>query len=73
MPREEAVYPQVLSSDGEHMNAMNDYVVRMTNDELPPAHTLWSLMLYDLDQGFFIPNKHKKYSVGENAGVKLNE
>ena len=23
--------------------------------------------------GFFIPNDHKKYSVGENAGMKLNE
>ena len=73
MPREEAVYPQVITSDGEQMNVMNDYVFRMTNDEVPPARAFCSLMLYDLDQGFFIPNKHKKYSVGENAGVKLNE
>ena len=26
-----------------------------------------------MKDGFFIPNDHKKYSVGENAGVKLNE
>ena len=55
------------------MNAMHDYVVRMTRDELPPAGAFWSLTLYDLDQGFFIPNDRKKYSVGENAGMKLNE
>jgi len=55
------------------MNAMNDYVIRMTKDELPPAGAFWSLTLYDLDEGFFIPNDRKKYSVGENAGMKLNE
>jgi hypothetical protein len=73
IPQEEAVYPQVATTDGEQMNAMHDYVVRMTEDELPPAGAFWSLTLYDLDQGFFIPNDRKKYSVGENAGMKLNE
>ncbi|MHA1180341.1 MAG: DUF1214 domain-containing protein, partial [Alphaproteobacteria bacterium] len=73
LPQEEAVYPQVATTDGEPMNAMHDYVIRMTKDELPPAGPFWSLTLYDLDQGFFIPNDRKKYSVGENAGMKLNE
>jgi len=73
LPREEAVYPPVATADGEQMNAMNDYVIRMTKEELPPAGAFWSLTLYDLDQGFFIPNDRKKYSVGENAGMKLNE
>ena len=73
IPQEEAVYPQVATADGEQMNAMHDYVIRMTKDELPPAGPFWSLTLYDLDQGFFIPNDRKKYSVGENAGMKLDE
>jgi hypothetical protein len=73
IPQEEAVYPQVATADGKQMNAMNDYVVRMTKDELPPAGAFWSLTLYDLKEGFFIPNDRKKYSVGENAGMKLNE
>ncbi len=72
IPQEEAVYPQVSTSDGEQMNAMNDYVIRMTKEELPPAGAFWSLTLYDLNQGFFIPNDRKKYSVGENGGMKLN-
>ena len=54
------------------MNAMHDYVIRMTRDELPPANAFWSLTLYDLDQGFFIPNDRKKYSVGENGGMELD-
>ena len=73
VPQEEAVYPQVVTTDGERMNAMHDYVIRMTEQELPPAGPFWSLTLYDLDQGFFIPNERKKYSVGENAGMQLNE
>ncbi len=73
IPQEEAVYPQVTTAEGEQMNAMHDYVIRMTKDELPPAGPFWSLTLYDLEQGFFIPNDRKKYSVGENAGMKLND
>ena len=72
IPREEAVYPQVATADGKQMNAMHDYVIRMSKSELPPTDTFWSLTLYDLEQGFFIPNDRKKYSVGKNAGMKLN-
>ncbi len=54
------------------MNASNDYVIRMSAKELPPAGPFWSVTLYDEKNGFFIPNDRKKYSVGENAGMKLN-
>jgi hypothetical protein len=54
------------------MNAQNDYVLRMSKHELPPSTAFWSLTLYDLENGFFIPNDRKKYSVGEDAGFKLN-
>jgi hypothetical protein len=73
LPATEAVYPAVTTADGEPMNAMNDYVIRMSADELPPTEVFWSLTLYDLDNGFFIPNERKKYSVGENAGMQLDE
>ena len=71
-PADQAMYPGVATSDGKPMNARNDYVIRMTKDELPPAKAFWSATLYDTKQGFFIPNKQKKYSVGQNAGMKLN-
>jgi hypothetical protein len=73
LPLEEATYPAVSTVDGQPMNAMHDYVIRMSRDELPPAKAFWSLTLYDLRNGFFVPNERKKYSVGENAGMKLNE
>ncbi len=73
LPATEAVYPAVQTVDGEPLNAMNDYVIRMTLDEMPPTEVFWSLTLYDLNNGFFIPNDRKKYSVGENAGMQLDE
>jgi len=72
LPMREAMYPPVVSSDGNPLNAQNDYVISMTKEELPPANGFWSLTLYDTENGFFIPNDYKKYSVGENAGMKLN-
>ena len=66
------MYPPVVSSDGNPLNAQNDYVISMTKAELPPANGFWSLTLYDTENGFFIPNDYKKYSVGENAGMKLD-
>ncbi len=73
LPLDEAFYPGVVTLDGSAMNAQYDYVVKMTKDELPPAKAFWSLTLYDKANGFFIPNEQKKYSVGENAGMQLNE
>ncbi len=73
LPMEEAMYPNVTTTDGKPMTAMNDYVIRMSKEELPPAQAFWSLTLYDSQNGFFIPNDRKKYSVGENAGMQLNE
>ncbi len=71
-PADQAMYPGVATSDGQPMNAQHDYVIRMTKEELPPALAFWSATLYDTEQGFFIPNKENKYSVGQNAGMKLN-
>ena len=73
MPAGEAVYFALNAVDGKPLNAMNDYVIRMTADELPPTDVFWSLTLYDFQNGFFIPNDRKKYSVGENAGMQLDE
>jgi hypothetical protein len=71
-PAKEAVYPPVTTEDGKPMNAQHDYVIRMNKDQMPPARAFWSMTLYDSANGFFIPNDRKKYSVGENAGMKLD-
>jgi hypothetical protein len=73
LPAHQAVYPGIAAADGKPLNAQHDYVIRMSQDELPPAKAFWSVTLYDAKGGFFIPNEQKKYSVGENAGFKLDE
>jgi len=72
LPTTEAVYLPVISDDGQPLNAQNDYIITMSKNEMPPAKVFWSLTLYDTANGFFIPNNYKKYSVGENAGMKIN-
>ena len=73
LPADEAVYPNIVTTDGKLMSAANDYVIRMAGDAMPPANAFWSFTLYDTENGFFIPNDRKKYSVGKNGGMKLNE
>jgi hypothetical protein len=72
-PAQEALYPPVNTEDGKPMNAMHDYEIVMAPDAMPPAKAFWSVTLYDTESGFFIPNDRKKYSVGENAGFKLDK
>jgi hypothetical protein len=71
LPAHQAVYPGVASADGEPLNAKYDYVIRIPKEKMPPSTAFWSVTLYDAKNGFFIPNDRKKYSVGENAGMKL--
>jgi len=71
LPAHQAVYPGIPSADGEPLNAQHDYVIRIPKEEMPPSTAFWSVTLYDAKNGFFIPNDRKKYSVGENAGMKL--
>ena len=72
LPAREAVYPAIDTAEGESMNALHDYVIRMSEGAMPPAKAFWSITLYDTANGFFIPNPRKKYSVGANAGMKLD-
>ena len=72
LPYDQAQYPGIGTADGSPIMAHKHYVVRMTKDELPPARAFWSLTLYIAKTGLFVPNDGKKYSVGENGGMKLD-
>ena len=58
-------------ADGNYLSGGASYKLHFPPDV--PAANFWSVTLYDLQNGFFIPNDRKKYSVGENAGMKLDE
>jgi len=71
-PAIEAVYPSIATADGAPMTATQDYVIRIKAEDMPPATAFWSVTLYDTANGFFMPNERKKYSVGENGGMRLD-
>lgn len=71
-PASQALYPTLITEDGSPMNAMHDYEIVMAAADLPPVNAFWSTTLYETETGYFIPNDHFKYSVGENAGYKLD-
>ena len=71
LPATEALYPAVATADNAPMTSAHDYVIKMSAEELPPAKAFWSITLYDIQNGFFIPNDRKKYSIGLNGGMEL--
>lgn len=73
LPATQAIYLQLEGANGEPMNALHDYKLEMTKENLPPAGAFWSVTLYDGEKFLFIPNDQRKYSIGENAGMKLND
>jgi len=72
-PASQALYPPVATEDGKQMNAMHDYEIVMAAKDMPPVKAFWSMTLYENETGFFVPNDRFKYSVGENAGYKLDK
>jgi hypothetical protein len=73
LPATEALYPAIATADNSPMTTAHDYVIKMSADELPPAKAFWSITLYDIQNGFFIPNDRKKYSIGLNGGMELDK
>ena len=73
LPASEALYLQIQTNDGLPLNALNDYSLKMSKENLPPAGAFWSFTLYDGIEYLFIPNAENKYSVGENAGMQLDK
>lgn len=45
----------------------------VSKDQMPLARAFWSVTLYDSKNGFLIPNDRKKYSVGKNGSMQLND
>ena len=71
IPQEEAVYPQLVTTDGAPLNAQHDYVIRMSKDEMPPANAFWSLTLYD-EHGFLVESPIGRYTIGDRDELQYN-
>lgn len=65
LPTSKALNVTVLPVDGEPVNANHDHVICMRAEDLPPSEAIWSVTLYDTENGSFTPNDQEEYSAGE--------
>ena len=68
-------YIENMDAFGKFAHVREAHDVTNRDTIRPNRDTLysWSVTLYDVDNGFFIPNDRKKYSVGANAGMQLDD
>ncbi len=69
LPSEEMLYFPLLVTDEKPFNALHDYSLHISKDELPPAKA-WSVTLYDLKNGLLVPNDKNKHSTGIKENVE---
>jgi hypothetical protein len=66
-PAQEALYPVVESdSAGEPLSGSNEYEIRFSPGQTPPARFFWSLTMYH-KQGFLVDNPLDRYALGNRS------
>ncbi len=69
---EDVVYSAAeQDGEGQNLNGANRYVLTFAKDQTPPANAFWSVVLYDID-GFRVPNRLKRFSLGDRDKFKFN-
>jgi hypothetical protein len=72
LPVAETVYPNTTrDSTGELLTGSKRYKIRFDKGEAPPINAFWSLSVYD-DEGFFVDNTIKRYSIGDRDKLDFN-
>jgi len=62
-----------VDADGQPLNGDNHYVIRFSKDEIPEAHSFWSVTLYD-ERFNLVFNEAGRYSFGDKVpGLKYGE
>jgi len=73
LPIEEAVYPTgKVDSNGDPLSGNNKYKIHFKKDLTPPVNAFWSLSMYD-EEGFFVDNQIKRYSIGDRDLLQYND
>ncbi len=73
LPPKEASYPLAkIGADGKRLEGKHSYILHFDAGQLPPVDAFWSLALYD-QNGYFIDNPIKRYSVSDRDQLELND
>ncbi|PWJ41769.1 DUF1254 domain-containing protein [Sediminitomix flava] len=70
---EDAFYPTtILDADGEILDgSKHNYTLTFTKENMPPAHTFWSLTMYD-DESYLVANEIDRYRRGDRSDMTYN-
>jgi hypothetical protein len=71
-PYDQAVYPLNISDkNGKAPVGEKKYIMHFEKDQIPPVEAFWSITMYDA-HGFPVPNKLKRYAIGDRDDLKFN-
>jgi hypothetical protein len=60
--KQEAMYPQyAVDADGQKLDGVNRYTLRLAPGQLPPVNAFWSLTMYDFPAQLMVPNPLNRY------------
>ncbi len=69
---EDAIYPTAfVDADGTLFNSNKKYIVRFTEDQIPPVRAFWSLSMYN-DRQSFAANPINRYAIGDRDKLKFD-
>lgn len=73
LPTQEASYPKAMVDvKGNRLSGEHAYTLHFEANQLPPVSAFWSLSMYD-QNGFFVSNPIRRYSISDRDNLNLNE
>jgi hypothetical protein len=71
---DEAIYMDARNDDqGKPFDGAKKYSIHFDKGRLPPAKAFWSISMYNVDDGSFVENPIKRYTLGDRTpGIVTN-
>ena len=72
---DEAIYMDARNDDkGKPFDGAKKYRIHFDKGQLPPAKAFWSVSMYNIDDGSFVENPIKRYTLGDRTpGIVTND
>ena len=68
----DAVYCNGYNDENDEvLNGVNNYVLHLNKEDLPPVNAFWSLTMYD-ENSYLVPNEANKYTIRDRDALTFN-
>jgi hypothetical protein len=72
--KEEAMYPFYSVDDkGQALSGVNNYVIELAADAMPPVNAFWSLTMYEMPASLLVENPINRYLINSPMLPKLKK